>query len=65
MGDQVLMTEIPSCLKQLARYVVRGFYGVEDALILDMLVRHPCELFDESLFSTSIILIIFSLSLYR
>ncbi|XP_031623562.1 general transcription factor IIE subunit 1 [Contarinia nasturtii] len=42
MGDQVLVTEIPSSLKQLARFVVRGFYTIEDALIIDMLVRNPC-----------------------
>ena len=36
------VNEVPSSLKQLARLVVRGFYGIEDALIIDMLVRHPC-----------------------
>ena len=36
------VNEVPSSLKQLARIVVRGFYGLEDALIIDMLVRHPC-----------------------
>lgn len=44
MGDQILVTEIPSSLKQLARIVVRGFYTIEDALIVDMLVRNPCKL---------------------
>ena len=34
------LNEVPSSLKQLARIVVRGFYGVEDALIIDMLVRY-------------------------
>lgn len=43
MGDQVLVTEIPSALKQLARLVVRGYYSIEDALIADMLVRNPCK----------------------
>lgn len=42
MGDR-LVTEIPSSLKQLARLVVRGFYTIEDALIVDMLVRNPCK----------------------
>lgn len=43
MGDsQRLVTEVPSSLKQLARLVVRGFYTIEDALIVDMLVRNPC-----------------------
>ncbi|KAJ8939182.1 hypothetical protein NQ318_017079, partial [Aromia moschata] len=37
-----LVTEVPSSLKQLARLVVRGFYSIEDALIVDMLVRNPC-----------------------
>lgn len=42
MSTQVFLTEIPSSLKQLARLVVRGFHGIEDALIVDMLVRNPC-----------------------
>lgn len=42
MGDQRYVTEIPSSLKQLARFVVRGFYTLEDALVIDMLVRNPC-----------------------
>lgn len=41
MSEQ-LVTEVPSSLKQLARLVVRGFYTIEDALIVDMLVRNPC-----------------------
>lgn len=40
--ESPLLTEVPSSLKQLARLVVRGFYGIEDALIIDMLVRFPC-----------------------
>lgn len=43
MADQKLVTEIPSSLKQLARFVVRGFYTLDDALITDMLVRNPCK----------------------
>lgn len=43
MGDQRYLTEIPSSLKQLARLVVRGFYTIDDALVIDMLVRNPCE----------------------
>lgn len=42
MTEERLVTEIPSSLKQLARLVVRGFYSIEDALIIDMLVRNPC-----------------------
>ncbi|XP_053602959.1 general transcription factor IIE subunit 1 [Plodia interpunctella] len=40
--EERLVTEVPSSLKQLARLVVRGFYTIEDALIVDMLVRNPC-----------------------
>ncbi|XP_011300518.1 general transcription factor IIE subunit 1 [Fopius arisanus] len=40
--EERLVTEVPSSLKQLARLVVRGFYSIEDALIVDMLVRNPC-----------------------
>lgn len=43
MGDQRYVTEIPSSLKQLGRLVARGFYTIEDALIIDMLVRNPCK----------------------
>lgn len=42
MTEERLVTEVPSSLKQLARLVVRGFYTIEDALIVDMLVRNPC-----------------------
>ncbi|XP_044727121.1 general transcription factor IIE subunit 1 isoform X2 [Chrysoperla carnea] len=42
MTEDRLVTEVPSSLKQLARLVVRGFYSIEDALIIDMLVRNPC-----------------------
>ena len=37
-----LVTEVPSSLKELARIVARGFYTLEDALVIDMLVRNPC-----------------------
>ncbi|XP_073951881.1 general transcription factor IIE subunit 1-like [Choristoneura fumiferana] len=42
MTEERLVTEVPSSLKQLARLVVRGFYTIEDSLIVDMLVRNPC-----------------------
>ncbi|XP_039293557.1 general transcription factor IIE subunit 1 [Nilaparvata lugens] len=42
MSEEQLVKEVPSSLKQLARLVVRGFYTIEDALIIDMLVRNPC-----------------------
>nr|XP_057937454.1 general transcription factor IIE subunit 1 [Doryrhamphus excisus]XP_057937455.1 general transcription factor IIE subunit 1 [Doryrhamphus excisus] len=37
-----LLTEVPAALKRLAKMVVRGFYGVEHALALDVLIRNPC-----------------------
>lgn len=42
MSEDRVVTEVPSSLQQLARLVVRGFYSIEDALIVDMLVRNPC-----------------------
>lgn len=40
--SEKLCHEVPSSLKQLARLVVRGFYTIEDALVIDMLVRNAC-----------------------
>lgn len=40
--DSETLTEVPSSLKRLARMVVRGFYGIEHVIIIDMLVRNPC-----------------------
>ncbi|XP_073512745.1 general transcription factor IIE subunit 1-like [Phyllobates terribilis] len=42
MGDQDTMTEVPAALKRLAKYMVRGFYGLEHSLTLDVLIRYPC-----------------------
>lgn len=42
MLEPELLTEVPKALKQLAKQVVRGFYGVEHALALDVLIRNPC-----------------------
>ncbi|XP_072254556.1 general transcription factor IIE subunit 1 [Pyxicephalus adspersus] len=42
MTDPEVVTEIPAVLKRLAKYVVRGFYGLEHALALDILIRNPC-----------------------
>ncbi|XP_041052856.1 general transcription factor IIE subunit 1-like [Carcharodon carcharias] len=42
MGDQNVINEVPAALKRLAKYVVRGFYGVEYSLTLDILIRYPC-----------------------
>ncbi|XP_056294638.1 general transcription factor IIE subunit 1 [Pseudoliparis swirei] len=37
-----VLTEVPAALKRLAKQVVRGFYGVDHALSLDVLIRNPC-----------------------
>ncbi|KAM6986087.1 general transcription factor IIE subunit 1 [Aplochiton taeniatus] len=42
MAEPELLTEVPASLKRLAKQVVRGFYGVEHALALDVLIRNPC-----------------------
>ncbi|XP_077149749.1 general transcription factor IIE subunit 1 isoform X1 [Ranitomeya variabilis] len=42
MTDPGVVTEVPAVLKRLAKYVVRGFYGLEHALALDILIRNPC-----------------------
>uniref|UniRef100_A0A4W5L0T1 General transcription factor IIE subunit 1 n=1 Tax=Hucho hucho TaxID=62062 RepID=A0A4W5L0T1_9TELE len=42
MSEPELLTEVPASLKRLAKQVVRGFYGVEHALALDVLIRNPC-----------------------
>ncbi|KAJ6668601.1 hypothetical protein lerEdw1_012083 [Lerista edwardsae] len=49
MGDQDIITEVPAALKRLAKYLVRGFYGVEYALALDVLIRYPCVKEDDLL----------------
>ncbi|XP_068244794.1 general transcription factor IIE subunit 1 [Palaemon carinicauda] len=41
MDGEVLL-EVPPNLQMLIRLVVRGFYGIEDVLIIDMLVRNCC-----------------------
>lgn len=37
-----ILTEVPESLKRLVHYIVRGFYGVEHSIIIDLLVRNPC-----------------------
>jgi len=57
--EEKFVTEVPGSLKQLARLVVRGFYTIEDTLIVDMLVRNPCKyLLNLDNFLTIIILLI-------
>lgn len=40
--DADVQTEVPTDLKKLVRMIARGFYSMEHAVIVDMLVRHPC-----------------------
>ncbi|NWQ89336.1 T2EA factor, partial [Burhinus bistriatus] len=49
MEEQNLITEVPAALKRLAKYIVRGFYGVEYSLALDILIRYPCVKEDDLL----------------
>ncbi|XP_051997890.1 general transcription factor IIE subunit 1-like [Xyrauchen texanus] len=42
MTEPELLTEVPASLKRLAKQVVRGFYGIDHALALDVLIRNPC-----------------------
>ncbi|NXS32316.1 T2EA factor, partial [Pomatostomus ruficeps] len=42
MEEQNVTSEVPAALKRLAKYIVRGFYGVEYSLALDVLIRYPC-----------------------
>uniref|UniRef100_A0A8C8RGT1 General transcription factor IIE subunit 1 n=1 Tax=Pelusios castaneus TaxID=367368 RepID=A0A8C8RGT1_9SAUR len=49
MEDQDVITEVPAALKRLAKYMVRGFYGVEYSLVLDLLIRYPCVKEDDLL----------------
>ncbi|XP_015913439.1 general transcription factor IIE subunit 1 [Parasteatoda tepidariorum] len=38
----IVVTEVPTALKRLVRLVMRGFYSVEHAILMDMLIRNPC-----------------------
>ncbi|NWY30415.1 T2EA factor, partial [Pheucticus melanocephalus] len=42
MEEHSVPSEVPAALKRLAKCIVRGFYGVECSLALDMLTRYPC-----------------------
>ena len=39
-GEPGVLTEVPDELKRLAKYIMRGFYSVEHALIVDILTRN-------------------------
>lgn len=47
--DVEVLTEVPESLKRLVRLIARGFYSMEHAIILDILVRHPCMKEDDML----------------
>ncbi|NXB82613.1 T2EA factor, partial [Donacobius atricapilla] len=49
MEKQNVPSEVPAALKRLAKYIVRGFYGVECSLALDVLIRYPCVKEDDLL----------------
>ncbi|NWT84778.1 T2EA factor, partial [Lanius ludovicianus] len=49
MEEQNVPSEVPAALKRLAKYIVRGFYGVECSLALDGLIRYPCVKEDDLL----------------
>ncbi|NWS28321.1 T2EA factor, partial [Polioptila caerulea] len=42
MEEQNVRSEVLAALKRLAKYIVLGFYGVECALAMDVLIRYPC-----------------------
>ncbi|NXG00759.1 T2EA factor, partial [Sakesphorus luctuosus] len=49
MEEQDIITEVPAALKHLAKYVVRGFYGIEYSLALDILIHYSCVKEDDLL----------------
>ncbi|NXB13983.1 T2EA factor, partial [Rhagologus leucostigma] len=49
MEEQNIPSEVPAALKRLAKYIVRGFYGVEYSLALDVLIRYACVKEDDLL----------------
>lgn len=42
MADPDVLTEVPAAPKRLAKHVIRGFYGIEHVLALDILILNPC-----------------------
>ncbi|XP_066172866.1 general transcription factor IIE subunit 1-like [Sylvia atricapilla] len=49
MEQQSVPSEVPAALKRLAKSIVRGFYGVECSLALDVLIHYPCVKEDDLL----------------
>ncbi|NXF88720.1 T2EA factor, partial [Eubucco bourcierii] len=49
MEEKDASTEVPGALKRLAKYIVRGFYGVEFCLAFDVLIRYSCVKEDDLL----------------
>ncbi|XP_064005119.1 general transcription factor IIE subunit 1-like [Pogoniulus pusillus] len=49
MEEKSVTTEVPAALQHLAKYIVRGFYGVEFCLAFDVLIRYRCVKEDDLL----------------
>lgn len=49
MEEKSVITEVPAALQRLAKYIVRGFYGVEFCLAFDVLIRYRCVKEDDLL----------------
>lgn len=41
-NETEVLREAPDALQRLIRFVVRGFYGIEHGLVIDVLVRNAC-----------------------
>lgn len=42
MAESEVLTEVPEDLKRLVRIIMRAFYDVEFAIVMDKLIHHPC-----------------------
>ncbi|XP_067945802.1 general transcription factor IIE subunit 1-like [Watersipora subatra] len=42
MDGTEVVTEVPDPLRKLLKFVMRGFYTIEETLIIDMLLRNAC-----------------------
>ena len=41
-AEPEVLTEVPDHLKRLVKFIVRGFFELDHALVIDLLVHHPC-----------------------
>ena len=48
-SENEILNEVPDDLKRLVRIVMRGFYTIEAALTMEMLIHHPCIKEDDML----------------